>query len=243
MSSHKKFWITLGSFVLGMALIACSCSSLNNIISTVNNLVATQSVNTQSVNTNKYSSLPYYDDFSDSSSGWDVYSSDTVDKGYRDGYYFLSSKTTEYTEDAYANKLFKDTIIEVDASPVSGIGQTYFEYGLSCRVQSNYFDGYDFSITTDGYYAVYKVTDEGDTYTSLLQGDEYQESSAILQGYQTNHIKVTCNGSQLNFEVNGVVLFEGQESTFQDGDIRFSTTIDEAINNEIHFDNFGVTAP
>lgn len=242
MDLQRKLWLTFGGIAIGMALIACSCSTLNNILPSSTTQEPVQPNTNPPVTISNYTSLPYYDDFSNSSSGWDVYSSDNVEEGYRDGYYFLSSKTTEFTEDAYANKLFTDMIIEVDATPVIGIGTSYFDYGLSCRVQSNY-DGYDFLITTDGYFAVYKYTDGGSTATSLLQGDEYQQSSAILQGYETNHLRVTCDGSHLKFEVNGVVLFDGQDSDYQEGDIRFTTQLDENLPNEIDFDNFQVTAP
>ena len=94
-----------------------------------------------------------------------------------------------------------------------------------------------------GYFVVYLVTDGGNTSTSLLQGDEYQASPAINQGYNTNHLKITCSGDQLIFEVNGVTLFSGNDSSYTDGDIRFTTQIYESTPNEIHYDNFAATTP
>jgi hypothetical protein len=191
-----------------------------------------------------YDNLPYSDDFSDPGSGWDIYNSDNDSAGYVNATYFVISKTNQYTSFGSAGKFFGDSIIDVDAIPASGPADNNFSYNVSCREQANY-DGYIFEIGADGYYAVGYYTGGGQDYVSLLSGDDWQPSSAIQPGNATNHIKVTCAGSQLKLEVNGLVLFEGQDSTFTEGDISLGagTFADDNFPAEVHFDNLMVNRP
>jgi hypothetical protein len=139
---------------------------------------------------------------------------------------------------------FGDTVLEVDATPVSGPAKNNFSSSVFCRLQSNG-DGYLFEITGDGYFAVGTYTGGGKTYASLLSGDEWQRSNVIKTGMATNHITVTCASSQLKLEVNGKVLFDGQDSTFTEGDIALGATTYDSNNTpaEVHFDNLAVSAP
>ena len=191
-----------------------------------------------------YDSLPYHEDFGNPNTGWDVYSNNDSSAGYDNGYYFVIAKKakTSYYGEAYL--FFGDTVIEVDATPVSGPANNNFSSSVFCRLQTNG-DGYLFEITGDGYFAVGSYTGGGNTYASLLSGDEWQPSTAIKTGMATNHITVTCAGSQLKLEVNGKVLFDGQDSTFTEGDIALGATTYDPNNTpaEVHFKNLVVTAP
>jgi len=193
--------------------------------------------------TPSYNDLPYSDGFSSSSTGWDVYDTAEDGVGYENGYYFVISRTNQYSSYGEAYLFIGDSVTEVDATPVSGPSNNNFSYNVGCRIQSNA-DGYLFEITGDGYFAVGYYTGGGNEYDSL-SGDEWQASAAIHQGMLTNHIVVTCAGSQIKLEVNGQVLYDGQDSTFTEGDISLgATTYDE--NNapaEVHFDNLVVRAP
>lgn len=191
-----------------------------------------------------YFSLPYFDDFSDPDTGWDVFTTDEDEGGYGDGYYFVISKTNQFSSYGAAGRFFGDTIIDVDATPVSGPDASNFSVNIGCRVQANS-DGYLFEISGDGYFAVGYYTGGGNDYTSLLSGDEWLTSKAIQQGLATNHITVICNGSQLKLEVNGQSLYEGQDSTFIEGDISLgaATYEDNNIPAEVHFTNLVVTTP
>ena len=241
MSTLKKFWIVLIGAVLAMAIIACSCGSILPLVTPT--LTPSQPVNPPP-GPSGYDSLPYYDDFSNPNTGWDIFDTDVDGAGYENGYYFVVSRTTEFSTYGDGGRLFGDMVINVDATPFSVPANSDFSLNAGCRVKDNG-DGYLFEITGDGYYAVGYYTGGGQDYTSLLSGDEWQFSNAIQQGMALNHLTVTCAGSQFRFEVNGEVLFDGYDSTFTEGDICLGadTYDDNNTPAEIHFDNLVVTAP
>jgi hypothetical protein len=191
-----------------------------------------------------YNDLPWTDDFSDDSSGWDIYDSDEESMGYKSGYYFVTSKTNEYSSYSLSGSYYGDVVITVDASPVSGPSDNNFSYNVGCHDQGNG-DGYIFEVSGDGYFAVGYYTGGGSDYTSLLTGDNWQASSAIKKGLATNHLVVTCTTSQLKLEINGTMVYSGQDSTYSDGDLSLgaATYADDNTPAEVHFDNFSVTAP
>jgi hypothetical protein len=194
--------------------------------------------------TPSYFTLPYFDNFSSASTGWDVYDSTSDAAGYGNGYYFVISKTKDYSSYGAYGGFFGDTVVNVDVTPASGPSDNNFSYNAGCRVQSNA-DGYIFEVSADGYFAVGYYTGGGSKYVSLLSGDEWQPASAIQKGLTPNHLTVTCAGSNIKFEVNGQVLFDGQDSTFIEGDISLGAATYDANNApaEVHFSNLAVTAP
>lgn len=244
MNTPKKFWIVLIGAILTMAIIACSCSSLTPLVTTPSTPTNTVLANPLPLPSG-YTSLPYYDDFNDPNSGWSVYDTDSDASGYGNGYYYVISKTTDFSTYGDAGILLTDMVIDVDATPASVPDNSYFSQNVGCRIQDND-DGYLFELSGDGYYAVGYYTGGGENYTSLLSGDsEWLFSDAINQGLVTNHMTVTCDGTHLMLEVNGVVLFDGQDSTFREGNIGLgAATYDPNFTPaEIHFDNFSVVAP
>ena len=54
----------------------------------------------------------------------------------------------------------------------------------------------------------------------------------------TNHMNVTCAGSQLKVKANGQLLYKGQDSPFIEGDITLGATTYDNNNfpTEVHFD-------
>ncbi len=238
MSTPKKFWIVLIGAVLAMAIIACSCGSILPLVTPTPN----QPVNPPP-EPSGYDSLPYYDDFSSPGTSWDVFDTSEDSAGYNGGYYFVISRTNEFSSYGAAGRFYGDTVIEVDATPVNGPADNNFSFNVGCRVQDN--DGYVFEVSADGYFAVGYYTGGGDDYTSMLSGDEWQFSNVIQQGMVTNHLTVTCAGNHLRMEVNGEVLFDEHDLTFTEGDISLgaATYDDNNIPAEVHFDNLAVTAP
>ena len=186
----------------------------------------------------------FQDNFSSSNSGWEVgdYASGSV--GYGNGYYFV--KTTKKGVNMYgaAFQTMTDAVIEVDATEVNGPSNNNTGYGVVCRLQSGTDAdmGYYFRISGDGYYSADVAS--GGNFTTLLTGDDWQTSSAINQGSATNHILVSCNGNHFIFEVNGVTLFEGDDSTFVSGDVALmGTTYEDSTSAEFHFNNFVASQP
>jgi hypothetical protein len=189
-----------------------------------------------------YDSLPYQDDFSVPGSGWDSYNAKSDSAGYQNGAYFVISRTNRFTSYGEPNLFYGDTVIAVDATPVNGPANSNFSYHIGCRIQTNG-DGYLFEVRADGYFKVDYYSGGGVTQTSL-SGKQWKKSAAIQPGMATNHLTVTCAGSELKLDVNGQVLYDGQDSTFTEGDIDLGAgTYDNTTPAEIHFTHLVVTAP
>jgi len=187
-----------------------------------------------------HESLPYYDDFSDPLSGWDIYEDEYGFTKYEDGYYSVRSLIKEEGMSSYAYRFFADPVITVDATSVRGPNSNNYSFFIGCNTQINE-DGYWFEVELDGYYYVGKWANG--KYESLFSGDDYRASNAIRTGKATNHVVVTCARGQLKLEINGEVLFRGSDSTFTEGDINLGAISYEELGAEIHFDNLSVTAP
>ena len=189
-------------------------------------------------------SLPYYDDFSDPNTGWldGIFQYSTV--GYEDGYYFVLTTTPGKSSWSSSSRFYGDTVIDVDSIPVSGPANNNFAVVVGCRMQYD-FGGYKFYIGADGTFMVEYYTGgaHGD-HVSLLTSDQWQPSSAINPGLVTNHLTVTCAGTQFKLEVNGQVLYEGQDSHFSFCDVSLgAATYEDNSPADVHFDNLAVTTP
>jgi|NGEPerStandDraft_6_1074524.scaffolds.fasta_scaffold39812_2 hypothetical protein len=233
-----------GSSTNTYTTVSVSGDSLTVKYSATNGAADTHTLKRVSSAVPVHDALPYYEDFSNPNSGWDIYSNDNSSAGYENGYYFVSAKKVKINYYGEAYLFFGDTVMEVDATPATVPANNNFSSSVFCRLQSNG-DGYLFEISGDGYFAVGVYTGGGNTYSSLLSGDDWQRSTAIKTGTATNHISVTCAGSQLKLEVNGTALFEGQDSTFTEGDIAVGATTYDSNNSpaEVHFGALAVTAP
>ena len=177
------------------------------------------------------------DDFSDSGSGWEIGDYDGGSVGYRDGAYFVTSTVSELGVWGVANRSFDDLVIEVDATQVSAGPVSDNAYGVTCREQGDG-NGYYLRISGDGYYSIVKV--EGGGPVVLV---DWEGSSAIRQGNETNRIRAVCDGVTLKLSVNGEHLATVEDSTFTSGDIAFTATTYENEATEIHFDNLVVRKP
>ena len=90
-----------------------------------------------SSSTPAYYSLPYYDDFSNPNIGRHIFDNDMYSAGYESAYYFVISKTTKFSSFRAVGRFFGDTVIEVDATPVSAPVNNYFSYNIGYRTHSN----------------------------------------------------------------------------------------------------------
>ena len=78
-----------------------------------------------------------------------------------------------------------------------------------------------------------------DNTRTFLQG--WRESPAFRTGGQTNHIELTCAGSRISAEVNGVVVASVSDSTSERGTAYIGVDAADNIEAEAHFDNFVIT--
>jgi predicted Ser/Thr protein kinase len=176
----------------------------------------------------------FQDDFSSSTSGWEVEDYETGEVGYKDGVYFVASLVNSKTMWGVANRSFDDLVIEVNARQVSAGPESNNDYGVVCREQGDG-DGYYMLISGDGYYAIARA-EEGN-FEWLV---DWTESDAIRKGNATNHIRAVCDGSTLALFANGQRLVTTNDSTFTRGDIALTATTYEDEPTEIHFDNLVV---
>ena len=174
------------------------------------------------------------DDFSNSSSGWEVGDYGEGAVGYRDGYYFVSAAAESSWMWGVANRSFGDVEVEVEATQFSGPANNNNAYGVRCRVQANN-DAYHLLISGDGFYSIQKST--GGSYEQLV---DWTRSDAINQGNATNSLRVVCDGSRLALYCNGELLAETTDSAFTQGDIALAALSLESEATEIHFDNLKV---
>jgi len=157
--------------------------------------------------------------------------------GYKDGVYFIISNPHGLPEYGGSNQFFNDTIIEVDATSVSGPANNHTSYGLGCRNQG--FGGYLGFIGGDGCFALAKYN-SGEPYNFFA---EWQESEAINSGNATNHLRLICAADYLALYVNGQLLAETWDSDFMRGEVILMVASYETEMTEAHFDNLVITQP
>lgn len=185
----------------------------------------------------KSDALPWRDDFSDPTSGWQLETDETAEVGYFEGTLRIVVKAPNRSAWAWAGRRLYDFHLTVEATQVAGPDDN--EYGVQVRMQDHQ-HFYRFAISGDGYYQVSKY--DGAAWEVLSA--EWPTSDAIRQGMATNVLEVVCIGPRLTFIVNGETLVEVRDSAYRWGDIglyagKFYTPGDV----EIRFDDLVVEEP
>jgi hypothetical protein len=177
------------------------------------------------------------EDFSDTSSGWEVGDYDTGSVGYSSGEYFVISLGDSDAMWGVAFQQYDNVIIEVDATQVQAPSNDNNGYGVMCRVQENG-DGYLLRVSGDGYYSISKWSND-----DLVPLVDWTTNDAVRLGNSTNQIRAICDGPTLVLEVNGQRLAATEDQEFTTGDLAFTATSFESEPTEVRFDNLVVTAP
>jgi len=179
----------------------------------------------------------FEDDFSDTDSGWDRHSDDVGSMDYYDDQYRIYVYETEYDIWATPFQDFGDVIVEVNTSKISGSDDNNF--GIICKyVDTDRF--YMLLISSDGYYAIQKMTVDG---YERLSGEFFEESSAINLGNSENTLKAECVGGRLALYVNGTLVGEVYDYDYTSGDVGLLAGSFSEANVEILFDDFVVSKP
>lgn len=213
--SHR---VLFALFFLVLATLACSATDLDLL-------------------TAESGSVLFSDDFSDRSGGWSRVSNEGGIVGYDNGVFRILVNAPGYNYWATPGLNFADTRIEVEtghfAGPVSN------RLGLVCRYQDdrNY---YFFVISSDGFYAVGKVS--GGETIHLGQA-EMQSSQAIKTDDPVNHLRADCIGDTLTFFVNGFPVALVHDDQFARGDVGLLAGAFEETGVDIIFDDFVVYKP
>jgi S1-C subfamily serine protease len=176
----------------------------------------------------------FSDDFSDESTGWDVFENGSEAAYYQDGVYVLEDVNDPTVPHAQAHHNFGDLEISVDAQVLSSDVDDANEVAVFCRYQDgdNY---YGFRVYQDGNYGIYKVLNG--EFFDLASG---QSNTAAL-GDDVHTIQVLCEGSRLGLGIDGAFLTEADDDSFSSGDVALSITAWEGNSFSAAFDNFQVT--
>lgn len=182
------------------------------------------------------SQILYKEDFSNPDSGWER-STQGGRKDYYQGTYHINVLGANLFSWSVAGQSMGDVVVTVDIA-FTGPAQLA-EMGVICRMQ-NSSDFYFFTIRSDGEYGVFKMYQGSE---SFLGTDGYQPSPAINPGLNTNRLEAHCVGDQLSLYVNGVLLANVQDDSYQVGDVGMLVGAFEDPDVNVFFDNFIVSRP
>jgi hypothetical protein len=180
--------------------------------------------------------LLFEDDFSNTSSGWEISSQGGI-KDYFNGTYHIGVDDPNIFSWSVANQNYGDVIIDVDVA-FTGSAELA-EMGVICRMENDQ-DFYFLTIRSDGGYAIFKMY-QGNEFFLGMKG--YQHSDAINPGLATNHIKVECKGEELALTVNDQELARVNDSSYQVGDVGLIAGAFSDTDVNVFFDNFYVNQP
>ena len=180
--------------------------------------------------------LLFFDNFSNSSSGWDQNYEGGVMEYYQGTYHIRIDGLNMFSW-SLAYQSYGDVIIKVDLA-YTGSAE-HAEMGIVCRLQDNsHF--YMFTIRADGDFAILKMTPDGDDFIGM---EGYLHSPAINTGIATNYLDVRCIGNQLSFIVNDQHLMTVQDSSYLVGDVGLIVGSFDQSGVDVFFDNFEVRQP
>lgn len=182
----------------------------------------------------------FQDDFDSPHGGWGADQREEFERGYEEGEYFIELHELNWFAWAYPGVQFDDVSVEMDVYPASGSQDGHF--GVLCRyVDVDNF--YYFSISADGYYAIFRRVDGGGLEVLTGDGSGMIPSPAIRTGGQTNRILAVCDEDDLSLYVNGELLEAVTDDTHARGDVGLGAGSGLEGDVRIQFDNFIVTKP
>jgi len=186
----------------------------------------------------------FQDDFSKNTTGWDQHTGADVTTNYDSGQYLIA--VSQPSVDVWAQPGLDLTDVAVQVQAQYSAGPVNNEYGLMCRYQRGG-DGkssfYFFFISTDGYYALGKVSKDVRTILSPSQGSPQPTTAIKPEKDAINALNATCQGDHLALAVNGTAVGDFTDAELKHGDIGLvAGTYDEA-GVAIHFDNLVARQP
>lgn len=176
----------------------------------------------------------FADDFSDASSGWEVFDNSLTSANYVEGSYRISLLQKNKEKWALANQDFGNVAIEVDATYMGGTADNSF--GVVCKFQ-DIKQYYAVVISSDGAYMIQKRV--GGSYQRLT-GEYFQLSDQIKPGTRVNRLRVECGQDYLALYVNQELVNRVEDSTYNQGDVGLIVTAYGEPGLTVSFDNFEV---
>ncbi len=181
------------------------------------------------------------DGFEDEGTGWEIgdYQGGTV--GYQEGVYRVTSVGNGTLMWGVAGQNLTDTVVEVDATQITGPNADYNGYGVYCRFsgETGAYNAYMLLISGYGFFTIQKMV--GNSISALIN---WSASDAINLGNASNHLTAICDGNYLALYVNGTFLGETTDDTLTEGDIALAAVSLVADDpTEVVFDNISILAP
>ncbi len=182
----------------------------------------------------------FQDDFSDLTSGFKHYAMTEGIADYDSGVYRFIVNAAPYHFWSTLERQFTDTRVEVDVAKLGGPDSNLA--GIVCRFRNvngipNF---YFFAISSDGYYAIGRTSNEG---SILLGQDQMASSPNINTGVNINHLRADCAGNRLTFYVNGFPVAQATDSMLMSGQVGLLAGSIEEGGVDVIFDQFIVLQP
>jgi len=185
----------------------------------------------------------YEDDFSNSSTGWTVGSSDIGEAKYENGGYHLSTKKAGRLI-AGSNRAIGQVgnfVLEVDTRSL--ISSRDVSYGIIFRQRNiEHFDNfYYFRISSSN--GQYKLEKQLNGVSSTLK--EWTDSTTINKDPSTNRLKIVCKGTQIELYANGASLAIIADASFLEGFIGLAVESKPEAEStaDVIFDNIAIYSP
>ncbi len=179
----------------------------------------------------------FFDDFSETGSGWDRFEGEIGSTSYQDETFQI--RVNEPNTDLFANpgQLFKDVVIEVTATRMGGPLDNNF--GVICRYQDEK-NFYAAQISSDGYAGIFRMKNGT---LRLLGHKQMIPAPSILGGSAANLIRFECIGQTLTLAVNGASIDLREDKSFNNGDVGLIAGSFEESGAWVAFDDFRVFQP
>ena len=183
-------------------------------------------------------SVLFQDDFSRSSSGWEVRRLTEAILEYRDGEYamlVLAPYTSSWSTPGLS---VGEVRIEVDARQTGGSADNL--YGVICRYQDD--DNFAFLIaSSDGFAGIGEYRDGR---RELLSGDAMLPAGSIAPQGLSNHLTAECLMDTLRMTINGTFALEVDSAArVAEGDVGLFVGSYLEPGVELAFDNFSARVP
>jgi hypothetical protein len=176
--------------------------------------------------------LLYQDDFSQPYH-WDAFQQDNIQIGVKDGAYEIRSDVRNFVR-GFNDQMDNNVVIEVNARQFSTENNNAF--GVICRGSlGDAAAGYYFLIGGDGTYSIRRG--RGDQIEALVA---WSRTGAVHTGTDKNVIRVVCVDNYLALYVNGDLVADAYDSSFQKGFTGFAAAVTQGGTIDVTFDNLKI---
>jgi hypothetical protein len=183
--------------------------------------------------TKKACQLLYFDDFSDPSSGWPNFEDENRRYEYVDGEYKILVKNTESWAGASPDFQASEYYVGVDVHSATGVTGSH---GIIFGLTEDWSGFYTFEIDPEGYYTVWKYSENGGWKNLIVEFSPFINKSTEL-----NQLKVKRFGNSFEVYANGNLLTSKTDKTYTGmGFVGLIVSSFDQVNVEAGFDNFYV---